>query len=101
MRLLEAQPDITQRELASSLEVSLGRVNYCLKALAEKGWVKMEGFAKSESKSRYVYLLTPSGLAAKSRLTASFLRHKLKEYEALGQEIQELERDVQMIELEG
>ncbi|NBP38937.1 MAG: MarR family EPS-associated transcriptional regulator, partial [Betaproteobacteria bacterium] len=88
LRLLQANPDLTQRELAEQLGVSVGGLNYCLKALIDKGWVKMQNFSASKNKFGYVYLLTPSGLSEKARLTSSFLQRKLAEYEALKQEIE-------------
>ncbi|RLQ21186.1 MarR family EPS-associated transcriptional regulator [Seongchinamella sediminis] len=94
LRELEETPDITQRELARRLGVSLGAINYCLKALVEKGWVKMEGFGRNENKLRYAYLLTPRGITAKTRLTSLFLKRKLREYEALKVEIEALQREV-------
>jgi EPS-associated MarR family transcriptional regulator len=87
MRLVQATPDITQRELSDRLGVSLGRINYCISALTEVGQVKIENFKASNNKWRYVYILTPSGIAEKSRLTARFLARKLREYEALKIEI--------------
>jgi len=90
LRLLQANPDLTQRELAEQLGVSVGGLNYCLKALIDKGWVKMQNFSASKNKFGYVYLLTPSGLSEKARLTSSFLQRKLAEYEALKQEIESL-----------
>lgn len=94
MRLLEGRSDITQREISDELGISLGGINYCLSALVEKGWVKMENFSRSHSKLRYLYVLTPSGMKAKSNLTVRFLRRKLKEYEALDAEIAELRREI-------
>ena len=94
LKLLELQPDISQRQLAAELDVSLGAANYCLKALVEKGWVKLENFQKNPNKLGYLYLLTPTGIAAKSALTARFLKHKLEEYEALKAEIAELQSQV-------
>lgn len=94
MRLLEARPDITQRELSTELHVSLGKVNYCLKSMVDKGWVKIENFRQSEGKVRYAYLLTPRGVNAKTTLTALFLKRKVQEYETLGAEICELENEV-------
>ena len=94
MRLLEANPDMTQRELAEALGVSLGAANYCLKALVEKGWVKLENFQNNPNKLGYLYLLTPMGMAAKTTLTAQFLRRKLAEYEALKAEIEQLRCEV-------
>ena len=84
---LHVSPDVSQRGLAADLGVSLGSVNYCLKALVMKGFVKAESFSKSPNKLGYAYLLTPSGIAAKSRLTASFLKRKQAEYNRLEKEI--------------
>ena len=94
LRLLEANPEMTQRELAEALGVSLGAANYCLKALVEKGWVKLENFQNNPNKLGYLYLLTPMGMAAKTTLTAQFLRRKLAEYEALKAEIEQLRCEV-------
>ena len=94
LRLLQQTPEMSQREMASTLDVSLGGVNYCLRALVDKGWVKVENFSKSEHKLRYAYLLTPKGAKEKSKLTAQFLRRKLTEYERLKHEIAALEREV-------
>ena len=95
MRLLETNPEMTQRELAEALGVSLGAANYCLKALAQKGWLKLENFQNNPNKLGYLYLLTPLGLTAKTRLTARFLQRKLAEYEALKAEIEELRCEVE------
>jgi len=89
-KLLEARPDITQRQLAKELGISLGKVNYCLKALIEKGQVKARNFRRNPSKRKYVYLLTPKGIEEKGQLTARFLRRKMAEYERLKQEIEQL-----------
>ena len=94
MRLLEENPDMSQRELAEALGVSLGAANYCLKALVGKGWVKLENFQNNPNKLGYLYLLTPSGMTAKTQLTAQFLRRKLVEYEALKVEIEQLKGEV-------
>ena len=93
LRLLQDNPHLTQRELADALGVSLGKANYCLKALLLKGLIKMNNFSKSENKLGYAYLLTPSGVAAKARLTTEFLRIKMSEYEALRHEIDQLRRE--------
>ena len=85
--LLEHNPDLSQRELAQVLGVSLGGVNYSLRALADCGMVKIQNFKRSEKKLAYAYVLTPRGLAEKTRLTADFLKRKLEEYEALKAEI--------------
>lgn len=91
LRLLQANPHMTQRELADELGVSLGKVNYCLKALLLKGLIKMQNFGNSNNKLGYAYLLTPSGVAAKARLTAEYLRIKSVEFEALKREIELLQ----------
>ncbi|WP_246156449.1 MarR family EPS-associated transcriptional regulator [Sphingorhabdus profundilacus] len=90
MRIVEESPSITQREISAKLGISLGRVNYCINALAEKGLVKIENFKTSETKWRYVYVLTPSGIAEKAALTGRFLARKVREYEALSAEIEAL-----------
>lgn len=90
MRLLEANPDMTQRELAKALGVSVGGLNYCLKALMQKGWVKMHNFGQSKNKFGYVYLLTPAGVLEKAAITRQFLERKMAEYEALKREIEVL-----------
>ena len=93
MRLLEANPDLTQRQLAEALGVSVGGLNYCLKALIQKGFVKVNNFRQSKNKFGYVYLLTPSGAREKASLTANFLQRKMQEYEAIKAEIEELTKD--------
>ena len=90
LRLLQANPHMTQRELADELGVSLGKVNYCVKELALKGLVKMQNFSNSRNKLGYAYLLTPSGVTAKARLTAEYLKIKVAEYESLKREIEQL-----------
>ena len=97
---LQEKPDVSQRGLAADLGVSLGSINFCLKALTAKGFVKAENFSKSNNKLGYAYLLTPSGIAAKSRLTASFLKRKRAEYRRLAHEIAELEAQIRQ-EKEG
>jgi EPS-associated MarR family transcriptional regulator len=94
LRLLETSPDMTQRDLAEALGVSLGAAHYCLKALAEKGWVKLERFQNNPKKLGYLYLLTPTGIAAKTALTSRFLKRKLREYEMLKIEIEQLKIEV-------
>ncbi len=95
MRILQQNPDLTQRELAEKLGVSVGGLNYCLKALMDKGWVKMQNFQNSKNKFKYVYLLTPQGIAERVALTSRFLDRKMQEYEALKAEIESLHQDVQ------
>lgn len=98
LRRLESQPQITQRQLAQELGISLGKVNYCLQALVEKGMVKARNFQKSENKKGYLYVLTPAGIESKASLTKRFLHRKLAEYEALRQEIENLQRDIEIAE---
>ena len=90
LRLLQDNPNISQRQLANTLGISLGGLNYCLKALLDKGLVKMHNFQGSERKLAYAYLLTPSGIAAKAALTGRFLKRKMQEYAALKAEIESL-----------
>lgn len=94
MRLIEGNPDISQRQLSRELGISLGGVNYCLNALAEKGLVKMERFRASETKMNYAYVLTPQGLSEKARLTRGFLARKMAEYEALKGEIESIREEL-------
>ena len=94
LRLLQETPDLNQRQMAEQLGISLGGLNYCLRALMEKGWVKMDSFSRNPNKLKYAYLLTPRGVAAKTRLTASFLKRKLKEDDALEAEIEALRAEV-------
>lgn len=94
MRLIDSQPEISQRELAKELGVSLGKVNYCLKALVEKGLVKAGNFQRSTNKGAYIYCLTPTGVQEKLFLTQEFLRHKMREYERIQAEIEQLRADL-------
>lgn len=91
MRLIQENPQLTQRDLARQLGISLGKANYCLKALIEKGFVKAENFRRSDHKLGYVYLLTPVGIDEKARVTVAFLRRKMQEFEALKAEIEGLQ----------
>lgn len=88
-------PQVSQSTLAWELGISLGSINFCFQALVEKGLVKMQNFSQSKSKLRYVYLLTPAGVAEKSKLTAEFLRRKVAEYEALQAEIDALKSELE------
>jgi EPS-associated MarR family transcriptional regulator len=90
LRILEEDPDLTQRELADRLGVSVGGLNYCLRALMKKGWVKMQNFSHSKNKFKYVYLLTPAGIVRKAELAGHFLKRKLEEYDTLKAEIKAL-----------
>lgn len=94
LRLLEANPDMSQRELADALGVSVGKTNYCIRALVDKGLLKMSNFRNSQNKLAYAYLLTPAGIAAKTELAARFLKRKRKEYELLRDEIEQLQREI-------
>jgi EPS-associated MarR family transcriptional regulator len=93
LRLLHENPELTQRELGARVGVSLGAVNYCLKALTERGLVKASNFSKSPNKLGYAYVLTPAGIAEKTMLTGRFLARKKAEYEALRAEIDALSRE--------
>jgi EPS-associated MarR family transcriptional regulator len=93
MRLLDTKPEVSQREAASSLGMSLGKVNYCLRALTVKGFVKVQNYRKSTNKLAYFYLLTPSGIAAKADLTRRFLSYKMREYDELRAEIEQLKKE--------
>jgi EPS-associated MarR family transcriptional regulator len=93
LKLLEPNPELSQRQVARALGISLGKVNYCLKALVEKGWIKAANFKNSKNKSAYTYLLTPRGIEGKARFTGKFLRIKMREYEALRTEIEQIRAD--------
>jgi EPS-associated MarR family transcriptional regulator len=90
LKLLDENPEMNQRQIAKSLGLSLGKVNFCLKAVVEKGWVKAGNFSKSPNKKAYVYLLTLRGIEEKTKVTFDFLERKQNEYESLRQEIEEL-----------
>lgn len=94
MRLLESNPDMSQRDIARQLGMSLGKVNYCLQALVRKGWIKASNFTNSQNKAAYMYLLTPRGLDEKTRLTLRFLRAKIKEYKELRIEIDRMQQEL-------
>ena len=90
LRKLELNPEYTQRELSKELGISLGKVNYCMKKLVEKGWVKLTNFSHNPNKVGYAYLLTAKGIEEKTRLTYAFLIIKSEEYEMLKEEISKL-----------
>jgi EPS-associated MarR family transcriptional regulator len=92
-KILQADPQASQRRIAHQLGISLGRVNYCLQALIRKGLVKARNFRNNTNKRAYLYLLTPRGMEEKARVTARFLRVKLDEYESLKRELEELQRE--------
>ena len=95
LKALEANPELTQRQLAAELGVSVGKTNYCLKALVNKGWIKVGNVRRNPNKWSYGYLLTPSGIQEKARVTRRFLARKRAEYEALEQEIEQLRAEVE------
>lgn len=94
LRCIEANPDMTQRELANELGISLGKANYCLRELIKKGFVKARNFKNSNNKRAYLYLLTPQGIDEKAKISMAFLRRKINEYEELKHEIEELRREI-------
>lgn len=98
MRLLEANPELSQRDLARELGISLGKVNYCVQALVKKGWIKAANFTNSQNKAAYMYLLTPRGIEQKAILTARFLQVKMAEYEALRVEIKRMRRETKAMQ---
>ena len=95
LRRLESNPEYTQRELSKEMGVSLGKVNYCMKKLTERGFLKLTNFSHSSNKMVYAYLLTPQGIEQKARLTTSFLKRKIEEFEMLRGEISKLKLDVE------
>ncbi|MGJ8555923.1 MAG: MarR family EPS-associated transcriptional regulator [Sulfitobacter geojensis] len=94
LRVLSDRPGLSQREIAQELGVSLGAVNYCLRALVEKGQIKVQNFRASDNKLRYAYILTPRGIAQKAQLTGAFLKRKIAEYEALKAEIEAVKSEM-------
>jgi EPS-associated MarR family transcriptional regulator len=95
LKTLEENPGLSQRDLAKRLGISLGKVNFCLNALVEKGSLKINNFRNSENKLAYAYLLTPQGIESRARMTVDFLKFKLQEYERLRKEIEELKREAE------
>jgi EPS-associated MarR family transcriptional regulator len=95
LRKLDTEPEVSQRQLARELGISLGKANYCLNALIGKGLVKVNNFRASENKKCYIYLLTPSGVEEKAKITVRFLKYKLAEYETIKAEIEQLQHDVE------
>ncbi len=93
LKSIEENPTQSQRELSKALGVSLGKLNYCLKALVDKGWVKARNFQKSSNKAAYLYLLTPDGVEEKAKVTVRFLKRKMQEYEKIKQEIAQLQKE--------
>ncbi|MCS6972116.1 MAG: MarR family EPS-associated transcriptional regulator [Leptospiraceae bacterium] len=95
-KLIAENPHISQRELSRALGISLGKANYCLKALIEKGWVKVQNFKNNKNKWGYLYLLTPSGIEEKARVTMRYLKRKMQEYDELKAAVAQLKREVEM-----
>ena len=93
LKNIQANPDISQRQLAEELGVSVGKVNYCLRALIDKGFVKAGNFKRNTDKLSYLYLLTPRGIEEKASLTTNFLKRKIVEHEKITQEIEQLKQD--------
>ena len=98
LKKLEQNPSMTQRELAEELGMSLGKANYCLKSLVEKGWVKAGNFRRKKNKLSYAYLLTPKGLEEKARVTLSFLKRKQREYDMLKEELKTLREEASQLD---
>ncbi len=97
LKELEANPEISQRELAKGLGISLGKANFCIQALIEKGFVKAKNFKNSQNKKAYIYLLTAKGIEEKASITLEFLKYKMAEYQALTAEIERLQREAKMV----
>ena len=89
LREIYNKPNTSQRELANTLKFSLGKLNYCLKSLKDKGFVKIKNFKKHPNKINYIYVLTPKGISEKSKLTINFMKRKMKEYDELKKEMRE------------
>ena len=92
MRLIKKNPYLSQREMAASLNLSLGKLNYCMKALKDKGFLKIKNFKKNKNKLNYIYLLTPKGIFHKTQLTINFLKVRAREYEELRKELKDLQK---------
>ncbi len=98
-KTIAEHPQINQRELSQHLGISLGKANYCLKGLIEKGWVKAQNFKNNKKKLSYAYLLTPSGIEQKATVTIRYLKRKMEEYDQLKQAVEELKKEVAMEEI--
>lgn len=92
--LIEQDPNLSQRELAREMDISLGKTNYCIKGLIEMGWLKARNFKNSNNKIAYAYMLTPRGFSEKAKITARYLKHKVHEFETLKIEIEKLREEV-------
>ncbi|MFV1984324.1 MAG: MarR family EPS-associated transcriptional regulator [Thiohalomonadales bacterium] len=98
LKLLESNPEINQRQLATTLGISLGKANYCLKAIIERGWVKADNFRKSPNKKAYAYYLTAKGIEEKAKVTLRFLQFKQNEYETIQLELEELRKEAELLQ---
>jgi EPS-associated MarR family transcriptional regulator len=101
LRMLQENPDMTQREIAEKIGISTSGLNYCLKALIDKGWVKVQNFSQSKNKFGYIYVLTPQGIAEKALLAGRFLKRKMSEYEQLQAEIEALKVEMSCVDFLG
>lgn len=101
LNLLEANPRISQRELAANAGMSLGKVNYCLRAFIERGWIKVKNFTYSRNKRAYGYYLTTRGASEKARVTALFLKSKMDEFQKIKKQIEQLKREVALLSSAG
>ena len=101
LRMLQDDPDMTQREIAQKLGISTSGLNYCLKALIDKGWVKVQNFSQSKNKFGYIYVLTPQGMAEKALLAGRCLKRKMTEYEQLQAEIEALKAEMRPSETDS
>lgn len=95
-KIIEKDPSINQRELSKALGISLGKANYCLRALVGKGWVKVNNFRNNRNKLSYAYILTPAGIEEKASVTMRYLRRKMEEYDALKKAVEELKKEVSL-----
>ena len=101
LKHLEQNPEISQRQLASELGISLGKANYCLKSLIDKGWVKAGNFRRNPNKLQYGYLLTPRGVEEKAKVTLRFLKRKQQEHQEIVKELEELRREASKLQSQG
>ena len=95
LKILNRDADLTQRDMAKKMGISLGKVNYCISELAKKGFIKIQRFNESKTKFRYLYILTPKGIEERARLTVSFLKRKITEHEEIKKQIKELGREIE------
>ena len=101
MKMFEANPNLSQRQIAAELGISVGKANYCIKALTDRGWVKARNFRNSDNKLAYAYILTPSGIRHKAQLTVRFLEHRRREFEELKREVAMLNAEIEGAPVDG